>query len=506
MKEGNRSLGARQEECDSTLFPTPLSSPHACDEEHPSAAFSELFCAQNPPLDLQTARFEAERCHFCYEAPCIAACPTAIDIPLFIRQIATGNVKGAAQTIFEENIFGGSCARVCPTDVLCEGACVRTKLDKPVAIGALQRVATEAVLLSFFAEEAEGATRESAASPRKEHFRMQRAPESGRHVAIVGGGPAGLTCAHHLARLGHHVTLFESRETLGGLNSYGIAPYKLSNAFVAKENAFVCSVEGIDFRMAHRLGRDVTLTHLQKTYDAVFLGIGLAESLQLELDSTARERLIQATTFIAQIRHAEEGGKLPSIGQRVLVVGGGMTSIDAAVQARALGAEEVTVITRGALDKMRVSPSERQLALLAGVRFLPWTRLIRLDQAEGNAESCVHAHLAVSGLSASDPPLHVMPVDTVLVAIGQGLAREDLVVRGSPLVLQEGRLWVNNFYQTSVPKIWAGGDCVAEGAALTVTAVAQGKKAALSIHSFLCAEVANKGEAFGEKAYHSWPI
>src|SRR5262249_40954507 len=211
-----------------------------------------------PPLDPQRALVEADRCYFCHDAPCVQACPTGIDIPGFIRKIQTGNLKGSAITILEQNIFGGACARVCPTEVLCEQACVRNLAeDKPVTIGLLQRHATDWLF-------------ENGIQP------FARGARTGRRVAVVGGGPAGLACAHRLAMLGHDVTVFDARPKLGGLNEYGIAAYKVPNDFAQREVAFILSLGGIQVRTDTALGRDIALSMLRRDFDAIFLGLGLA--------------------------------------------------------------------------------------------------------------------------------------------------------------------------------------------------------------------------------------
>ncbi|MET0313470.1 MAG: FAD-dependent oxidoreductase, partial [Hansschlegelia sp.] len=286
-----------------------------------AAGFSDL----HPGFEPNAARVEAERCLFCYDAPCATACPTSIDIPLFIREIAKGQPKAAAKTILNANIMGAMCARVCPTETLCEEVCVRHESDgAPVKIGQLQRYATDALF-------------DAGAQP------FTRGEPTGRRIAIVGAGPAGLACAHALARAGHEVTIFEAREKPGGLNEYGIAAYKAAGGIAQREVDFILSLGGIVLKAGVALGRDFHLETLRAEYDAVFLGLGLGAVNALGLDR--EEGAEDAIDYIAALRQADDLSALP-VGRRVVVVGGGMTAVDAAVQAKRLGADEVTIVYR----------------------------------------------------------------------------------------------------------------------------------------------------------------
>ena len=289
--------------------------------------YAQNFCDAHPPLTLAQARIEADRCYYCYEAPCQTACPTGIDVPSFIQRIADGNIRGSAHAILSANPLGGMCARVCPTEVLCEQACVRnTHEDKPVEIGQLQRYATDA----YFAQ------------PGAPLF--TRAPATGRRVAVVGAGPAGLACAHGLARLGHDVVVLDANTKPGGLNEYGLATYKTVDDFAQKEVAWLLSIGGIEIRHNTHVGRDVSLEALASDYDAVFLGLGLAGVNAIGIAEPAAHGLRNAVEFIAELRQATDYAAVP-VGRKVLVIGGGMTAVDAAVQSRKLGAEEVTMST-----------------------------------------------------------------------------------------------------------------------------------------------------------------
>ncbi|MFH0793512.1 MAG: FAD-dependent oxidoreductase, partial [bacterium] len=274
----------------------------------------------HPPFDLDEAIAESSRCLFCYDAPCTVACPTHIDVPSFIRKILTRNLKGSARTILEANIFGGTCARACPTEVLCEGACVLNKLNKkPIDIGRLQRVATDFVL--------------------EKGIRLfEPGPQTGKKVAIIGGGPAGLTCAHELAKLGHKAVVFEAREKAGGLNTYGIAGYKMTTEFSLQEVELVRQI-GIEIRTNVRVGKDVKIEDLLRDYDAVFLGIGLGRTGALGIPGENLQNCEEALDFIVQTR--QKPFSQCKVGRRVAVVGGGNTAVDVGTAARRLGAEEV---------------------------------------------------------------------------------------------------------------------------------------------------------------------
>ena len=254
----------------------------------PDSAYAENFNDVHPPLDRKAALIESSRCYFCYDAPCIEACPTGIDIPSFIRKISTDNVRGAAQDILDENILGGACARVCPTEVLCQQACVRNAQEaKPVQIGLLQRYATDAQMGS-------------------DVHPFVRAELSGKKVAVVGAGPAGLACAHRLAVLGHDVVIFDAKPKAGGLNEYGIAAYKVPDEFAQREVDFVLSIGGIEISNNLALGRDFSLADLRRDYDAVFLGMGLGGVRALGLEGENLDGVYNAVVFIAELRQSED--------------------------------------------------------------------------------------------------------------------------------------------------------------------------------------------------------
>jgi len=421
-----------------------------------------------PPLTRHEALVEADRCYFCYDAPCLQACPTSIDIPLFIRQIATENVSGAARTILSQNIFGGMCARDCPTETLCEQACVRNLAeDKPVEIGRLQRFATDHLLA-------------------RGEQPFEREAASGKRVAVVGGGPAGLACAHRLALHGHAVTVFEAREKLGGLNEYGIAAYKVAGGAAQREVDFVLSIGGIETRCNMALGRDITLAELRRDHDAVFLGMGLAGVNALEQEGEELPGVIDAVDYIAKLRQAQDLSSLP-VGRRVVVIGGGMTAIDIAVQSKRLGAEDVTVVYRRGKDAMKASEYEQELAQINGVKIKHWGLPHRI-LAEGQRVTGVefrYGRIGAGGRLEAGEESFTLEADVVFKAIGQSFVPAALGEALEALELSGGRLAVDEERRTSLAGVWAGGDCVADGQDLTVAAVADGKRAADSIHAFL---------------------
>ena len=436
--------------------------PGRLDEATLKGNFADL----HPLLTTHEARVEAERCYFCFDPPCQQACPTSIDIPLFIRQIAAGNRSGAATTIFDSNIMGGMCARVCPTETLCEEACVREAAEaKPVVIGKLQRYATDPTIANGKSPYARGAP-------------------TGKRVAIVGAGPAGLACAHELSLAGVDSTIFEPRDKGGGLNEYGIAAYKTVDDFAAREVDFILSIGGIEIRRGQALGRDVKLEDLRRDYDAVFLGMGLGATNKLGLPrETELANVIDAVDYIARLRQAKDLSTLP-VGRRVVVIGGGMTAIDAAVQSKKLGAETVTMVYRRGPEQMKASAYERELAQTSGVIIRYWARPVELE-GRGDTLSGVVFESGNGGENASAPPGSVfrLDADMLFLAIGQRGAPEAL--GGAPIEVKDGRIVVDSERRTTLEGVWAGGDCVYGGQDLTVSAVEDGKQAARSIAAAL---------------------
>lgn len=424
-------------------------------------AYQDQFSDLHPRLGDHEALVAADRCYFCHDAPCITACPTDIDIPLFIRQIATGTPDAAAKTILSQNIMGGMCARVCPTEQLCEEACVREMAEgKPVLIGQLQRYATDHL-------------QEQGIHP------FSRATATGKKVAVVGAGPAGLACAHRLAIFGHDVVVMDARAKAGGLNEYGIATYKTVDGFAQDEVDWLLKIGGIRIEYETALGREETLESLRQSYDAVFLGMGLGGVNGLEAEGAEKEGVLDAVDFIADLRQSDDLAQVP-VGRDVVVIGGGMTAIDAAVQAKLLGALNVTLVYRRGRDRMNASVFEQDLATSKGVRIVTHAvpRAVIGNGAVREIEfDYVDAAMVPTGQTVR------LAADQVFRAIGQTLVGEGLPA------LEGRKIKVDAAGRTSTNGVWAGGDCASGGDDLTVTAVAEGRDAAMDIHKTLTGAV-----------------
>lgn len=434
---------------------------------------AERFADLAPPLNARQADLESARCLYCYDAPCVNACPTGIDIPGFIRSIAQENVQGAAQKILSANILGGSCARVCPTEILCQQACVRNNAQEcaPVLIGQLQRYALDHAGFS-------------------EHP-FKRSPATGKRIAVVGAGPAGLSCAHRLAMHGHEVVLFEARAKAGGLNEYGIARYKLVDDFARREVEFLLQIGGIELRHGQRLGDNLALGALHEEYDAVFLGIGLAASKRLGLEDEDAPGLLAATDYIRELRQSDDLLDLP-VADRCIVIGAGNTAIDMAVQMSRLGARDVNLVYRRGFEEMGATGHEQEIAKASQVRLLTWARPERvlLDE-HGRVRGMRFARTRLENGRLGDTGEHFeLAADAIFKAIGQAFDDASL---SDPLAAQlrrdGGRIQVDGQMRTSIPGIYAGGDCVALGEDLTVQAVQHGKLAAEAIHAQLMLNV-----------------
>lgn len=420
-------------------------------------AYSENFSDLHPPLDNHEAHVAADRCYFCHDAPCITACPTDIDIPLFIRQIATGTPEAAAKTIFEQNILGGMCARVCPTETLCEQACVReTAEGKPVKIGELQRYATDKLVQA-------------------DVMPFSRAASTGKSIAVVGAGPAGLACAHRLAMHGHDVTIYDARPKAGGLNEYGIASYKSVGGFAEREVDWLLSIGGIKIETGKAMGKDFDLKTLTEKNDAVFLGLGLGGVNALGLEDEDKTGVLPAVDFISDLRQTTDLTTL-NVGRDVVVIGGGMTAVDAAVQAKLLGALNVSLVYRRGRDRMNASPFEQDLAASKGVRIIT-NASPKAIHGNGSVREIEFEYTA-DDLTPTGETIR-LAADQVLTAIGQTLDASDLPE------LDGRKIKVSETGRTSVSGVWAGGDCAAGGDDLTVTAVAEGRDAAEDIHATL---------------------
>ncbi len=429
-----------------------------------AAELRDNFSDIHPPLGAHEALVEAQRCYFCHDAPCMNACPTRIDVPLFIRQIATGNARGASHTIFKQNIVGGMCARVCPTETLCEQVCVRNAAEaKPVRIGLLQRHATDALMASG-------------------EQKFTRDPASGKKIAVVGGGPAGLACAHRLSRHGHEVTIFEAKDKLGGLNEYGLAAYKTPEDFAQAEIAYILGIGGIDVRCGAGLGAGLDLGELTKGHDAVFLGLGLGGVNGLGLEGEDLDGVIDAIDYIAALRQAPDKSKL-AVGRRVVVIGGGMTAVDIAVQTKRLGAEDVTMVYRRGRERLKASAYEQELAQTSGVQIRLWSAPRRITGEGGKVTGVEFEYQSATNGGGGTGEAFVLAADQVFKAIGQKFL--PACIEDSGIALAGGRVAVDGERRTNVAKVWAGGDCVAGGEDLTVASVEDGKRAAESIHRSL---------------------
>ena len=430
----------------------------------PSEQVENNFVDLHPPLSEHEALIASDRCYFCYDAPCVTACPTEIDIPLFIRQIMTGTPQASGKTILTQNILGGMCARVCPTETLCEQACVREISEgKPVEIGRLQRYATDSIM-------------------ELSHHPFERSVETGLKIAVIGAGPAGLACAHRLAIHGHKVTIFDKNNKAGGLNEYGIAAYKSVDNFAQKEIDWLLEIGGIEIKSNCVLNENIFIDELKAEYNAVFLGVGLVGVNELSVPGNDKNNVLDAVKFIENLRQKEDKASIP-IGRKIVVIGGGMTAVDAAVQSKLLGADDVSIVYRRERAKMGASKFEQDLATSKGVRIIENASPVEISGNEA-ASSIKFAYTkSTNGILEIQSEEFELEVDQVFKAIGQNIdsSLHDLKLENGKIVIdEEGR--------TSIKGLWAGGDCALGGEDLTVTAVAQGRDAAESINNSLMAD------------------
>jgi glutamate synthase (NADPH/NADH) small chain len=432
------------------------------------AAIAARMTEIKPRLSPQEAKVEATRCLYCFDAPCIASCPTGIDIPAFIKKIAFDNVTGAARTILEANVLGASCARVCPTQVLCEGACVMLDLEKdPIQIGRLQRFATDHV-------EALGI--DVLPAPAK---------KNGKRVAILGAGPAGLGCAAELARLGYDVDVYEKKPRGGGLNTYGIAYYKMKPEVSLAEVAMIERL-GVRFHYGTAVGGGITIAEIEKHHDVIFIGFGLGHVQRLGIPGEELPEVLDALDFIEQI-HTQPLGTVP-VGRRVAVLGCGNTAIDAVTQALRLGAEQATVIYRRGPEDMSAYDFEYELAKTDGATFVFHAAPIAVLGEAGHVTGLRLARTEVRDgrVSLVAGSEWTEPFDMVLSAVGQEKQTTLLASLFPALELdRRGRVTVDPAtMRTNLPHVFAGGDCTSGGREV-VNAVAEGKKAARGIHAAL---------------------
>ena len=438
----------------------------------PADVLAANFTDLKPPLRPQEALVEASRCLYCFDAPCIMACPTGIDIPAFIKKIAFGNPAGAAKTILTANILGASCARVCPTEVLCEGACVLDDRDEqPIQIGRLQRYATDYIT--------ERGLNVLPKPPEK---------QSGKKIAVIGAGPAGLGCAAELARLGHSVTLFEKQKQAGGLNTYGIAYYKMKPQVSLAEVELVKSL-GVELRTGVAVGKDITVAQLEKDFDAIFVGVGLGAATRLHIPGEDLPEVVDALDFISQI-HTDPLHQVP-IGTRVGVIGAGNTAIDAVTQSKRLGAARAFIVYRRAEGDMSAYDFEYELAKDDGAQFIFNAAPVEIVAADGHVIGLKLARTRLINGKAEVIPNSewIESCDLVLKAVGQ--EKQAKLLRGlfPTLAIDARGVIAHNPLtgQTNVPHIFTGGDC-GNGGREVVNAVGEGKKAAHGIHVFLTKE------------------
>ncbi len=441
--------------------------------------YAENFSDIHPPFEnKEAALVEANRCLFCYDAPCIKGCPTGINIPKFIKQITTDNIKGSAHTIFVSNIFGGGCSRVCPVEKLCEGNCVYNLLgEEPIEIARLQRWSTEKAI--------------------EEKWKLfERKNPIGKKVAIVGAGPAGLSCAHALSREGVDVTVFEKESKGGGLMTYGIAAYKVTPSFCEDEVDFIASVGGINIQYDHALGKEITLEQLQKDFDAVYLGIGVGLANKLIIPGEDLQGVEDAISFIYDIR--AKGYPNVPVGDKVAVIGMGMTAIDAATQAKRLGANDVTMVYRRTEAEKNCTQAELDIAMLDGckIQWLASPKEIVGENGKVIALVCEVMKLGAPDHSGKPAPISTgktitLNVDMVIKATGQSPFVD--LVNANGIENNRGKIVLKENSSTNITGVFAGGDAV-NGGKEVVDAVQAGKDGAVAILRHIATNNTNKHE------------
>ena len=437
-----------------------------------SEQYNKNFSDIHPSFETQDAALvEANRCLFCYDAPCTKSCPTSIDVPKFIKQITTGNIKGSAHTIFSSNIMGAGCSKVCPVEKLCEGACVFNLMDEPpITIAKLQRYSTEIAMKNNW-----------------QLFERKNSLSGVRgKVAIVGAGPAGLSCAHTLSREGIDVTIYEKESKGGGLMTYGIAAYKVTPEFCEDEVNYITSIGGIEIKYNQALGKDIRLAELQENYDAVYLAFGVGLARQLEIPGEDLNGVVDAISFIYELRTNNYSSL--AVGNKVAVIGMGMTAIDAATQAKRLGAKEVTLVYRRTQEEMPCTEHELNIAKLDGcnIIWLAAPQEIKGENGKVTQLICDVMKLDEPDTSGRRSPVVTgetiaLNVDMVIKAAGQ-MPFESLV-NSNQLENNNGKLSVKEKTVTSLTGVFAGGDCV-NGGKEVVDAVQAGKDGAKAILKF----------------------
>lgn len=427
--------------------------------------FEENFAQKKPLMNKTEAYYESSRCLYCYDAPCVQACPTGIDIPLFIKQINSGNLTGSAKTIFESNWLGNACGKICPTGVLCEGACVYNHQDvPPIQIGRLQNYATSKAInedLNIF----------ELGSP------------NGRKVAIIGSGPAGIACACELRSLGYEVDIYESKPQPSGLTLYGIAAYKITNEEVLDELQYLQRHLGLNFICNHPIDSEEEILRLENEYDAIFLGVGIGPTASLALPGEGKENVIGAVEFIEKLRMEHHELAVP---ENVVVIGGGNTAMDAASQSARLGAENVILAYRRSKESMGAYGFEYKLAISAGVRSIFEAQPISIEGEErADGVRFIKTTSENGRLVNIEGSEFTVPADLVIKATGQAKHGSFLnKIDGLALDKKKRIVTDKNNYQTTNPKYFAGGDAV-NGGAEVVNAAYEGKQAAIGIDFWL---------------------
>lgn len=424
----------------------------------------------HPPFETKDAALvEANRCLFCYDAPCTKSCPTSINVPKFIKQIVSGNVKGSAHTIFSSNIMGAGCSKVCPVEKLCEGACVYNLMEEePINIARLQRYSTERAM--------------------EEKWRLfERKPSTGKRVAVVGAGPAGLSCAFMLSKEGVDVTIYEKENKGGGLMTYGIAAYKVTPQFCEDEVNYITSIGGIEIKYNQELGKNLSLGELQQKYDAVYLSIGVGLARKLDIPGEELEGVVDAISFIYNIR-TKNHAAVP-VGDKVAVIGMGMTAIDAATQAKRLGAEEVTILYRRTQQEMPCTEVELDIAKLDGCNVVWLAAPKEVVGVEGKVSKliCNKMKLGEPDKSGRRSPVETgeifeVEVDMVIKAAGQ--TPFEALITTNQLQHSKGKIIIDDKCATNIKGVFAGGDCV-NGGKEVVDAVQAGKDGAMAILNYI---------------------
>lgn len=430
-----------------------------------SAEFHENFAQKKPLMNKTEAFYESARCLFCYDAPCITACPTSIDIPLFIKQIQTGNVEGAARTIYDQNWFGNACGKICPTGVLCEGACVYNHQDvKPIDIGRLQNFATNTVIS-------------------RDRIIFAAGEPNGRKIAVIGAGPAGISCACELRTLGYEAEIFEAMEKPSGLTIYGTAPYKITNEDVLEEVNFLQQQLGFVIHYNSPVTQKEQLAELETNFDAIFLGVGLGPTAALDIPGSDKKNVTGAVEFVARLRMKQHRIKVPD---RVIVLGGGNTAMDAASESARMGAKSVILAYRRSREEMGGYDFEYNLALSSGARGLFNVQPVEiLGGAEVTGIRFVHTEKRDGKLAYVEGSEFDLECDLVIKATGQARLSGFYSLIDGLETDHNTRIVVDKkTFQTTNPKYFAGGDAV-NGGAEVVDGAHDGKAAAHGIHQWL---------------------